>query len=676
MPITLHLILLILIVISVTYIVICQRQIKQLNNKVNTYSVFIKDNPTGIFCVDFRPPVSTSLPIDEQIDQYIQNSVITEINTIMLKAGGYTFSKEMIGKNLGKIRNVKIEFLKQSARNFIENNYRFSNHTSKIPLQDGSIAWVRRSAFGEIKNNRLIRSWSIVEFITKEKEQQEELEQYRTRLEQIVEDRTQELTHEIEVRKKTEKDLIEAKEAAEAANVAKSEFLANMSHELRTPMNAIIGFTDILIEQIREDKFRRYLDRIQKSGKALLSLINNVLDLSKIEADKIVIQQTPLHTSRFFEEIWEIFSHKIMEKNLEMEIVIDPELPEVILLDEVRFRQILLNLVGNAVKFTHSGSIRLNCRAEYPKGESSSCLDLKVSVTDTGIGIPRDKLNIIFDAFEQQNEQIASRYEGTGLGLTISLRLTEAMGGTLTVESEEKKGSTFTLTIRDVEVASTNGYVSEESNGFHAEVVRFENPTVLIVDDIEYNRDLLRAYLEPSGCRILEAKNGKEAIATAGQSHPDLILLDMKMPVMDGYEASGQMKSDPDLQTIPLIAITASALVQDQNKILQTCDAYLRKPVLRKELFRTMMKYLSHSFADQPETQTNRKIAKTELTRRSAKLPAELVKKIIYAATMAKIDQLQVLTQKVEKSDPLLAAEINGFIEQYDYDGLIKVIKG
>jgi len=387
-----------------------------------------------------------------------------------------------------------------------------------------------------------------------------------------------------------------AQREAEAANQSKSQFLANMSHEIRTPMNAILGFSEILGNLVEDGQQQHYLKSIQSSGKSLLGLINDILDLSKVEAGKLELEYAAFNAPTVFQEMEQIFAQKVEEKGIEFVVEVDPSLPKALVLDEVRLRQVLINLIGNAVKFTDAGHVKVSV---HPRAEAEdrSMLNLHFSIEDTGIGIPEDQIEMIFGAFEQTAGQSNSEYGGTGLGLAITRRLIEMMEGQIGVESEVGKGSIFNVLIKDVMVASADELVEVEAGEDISGIV-FEPAIILVVDDIEANRQVVSAYLEPLGLTLQEAADGREALDSVRAQKPDLILMDMRMPVMGGYEATQHIKADESLKEIPVVALTASAMKQAEEEIRSLCDGYLRKPVNRVALVSELARFLKHTRAE------------------------------------------------------------------------------
>ena len=396
---------------------------------------------------------------------------------------------------------------------------------------------------------------------------------------------------------KANNDLLEAREAAEAANQAKSLFLANMSHEIRTPMNAILGFAEILCNSITDERHLESLSAIQTSGKLLLGLINDILDLTKVEIGKLDLEYVPVDVHNLFLDMKHIFTPRLNEKSIELKIEIDESLPDILILDEVRMRQVLLNLVGNAVKFTEEGYVKLSVQNQFPDDDTSK-LDLIFSVEDTGIGIPEDQIGIIFNAFEQQKGQAYTKYGGTGLGLAISEKLINMMKGEISVRSEVGKGSVFTVVLRNIDVSSVSRSELVNENKIDVDTVTFKRASILIVDDVELNRNLVNGYLENFDFIILEAENGEEALDYIRKHKPNLVLMDMKMPVLDGFEATTRVKADPEIKNIPVIALTAAAMKQSEEEIKELCDGHLRKPVSRADLVMEIMKFLEHDISE------------------------------------------------------------------------------
>ena len=396
---------------------------------------------------------------------------------------------------------------------------------------------------------------------------------------------------------------------AKAANQTKSNFLSSMSHEIRTPMNAILGFSELLKNMIEDPKQKQYLSSILSSGKTLLALINDILDLSKIEAGKIELQYSAVNPKNLFNEMSGIFSAKIKEKGLEFFTEIDEDLPKALQLDEVRTRQVLFNVVGNAVKFTSSGYIKLKVKGIYHKDRSR--IDLKFLVKDTGIGISAEDKKIIFGAFQQSRDQSIKKYGGTGLGLSITQRLVGLMGGKISVESTVGKGTTFCIILKDIAVASVEDLAGEKEGRF-ADNIRFKGQEVLVVDDIESNRFLIKETLNPYNLKIIMAENGKQAIEAVKTHHPGLILMDLHMPVMDGYEAIKILKKDKGTSPIPIVALTASAMKEEEEEVKRSkADGYVRKPIKKDKLLKELTRHLAFTKEkDKPEVSMDKTVGK------------------------------------------------------------------
>lgn len=400
-------------------------------------------------------------------------------------------------------------------------------------------------------------------------------------------------------------DLLKAKEQAEMAAASKSIFLANMSHEIRTPMNSILGYSNLLGKDISAKQKKEYLDIVQTSGRDLLSFIDSILNLSKIEAGKVELVMRPINLESLLEEIENIFLIKTKEKGIDLVVCSDADVPGSLLLDETRLKEILFNLVDNAVKFTAKGGVTLSVSKIAPF-INEKLVSLTFKVEDTGIGVREDQKEKIFLAFEQQDGQ-SSRYGGTGLGLPIVKHLVEIMKGKITIDSRVNRGTTFTVELYDIET-STRKAKLRHSEVFLHDSLEFESAEVLVVEDNRHSLELLRVILEERGIRVQEAVNGKKAIEKLRESRPDLILLDIKTPLLDGYEAVKIIKADKELRNIPVIALTAHILPEVQEKIkLSGCDGYLTKPIEEGQLFLELMKYLPYRHTKISIPDSNRK---------------------------------------------------------------------
>jgi len=372
-----------------------------------------------------------------------------------------------------------------------------------------------------------------------------------------------------------------AKEASQA-NAAKSEFLANMSHEIRTPMNSIIGFAELLQGSVRQERERAWLDAILASGRTLMDLIGDILDISRIEAGRLELYPEPVAVRAAAREVLKMFELKAGEKKLYLWEEIDPSVPEALMLDGSRLRQILLNLVGNAVKFTAEGGVKLRIRAAALDGGR---VRLELEVADTGIGIPSEHQTRIFSPFVQVAEPGARRYGGTGLGLTITKRLVEMMGGTVSVASETGKGSVFTCVFPDIRLPQALPGISSRLGPRLADLAP---SLILAVDDDETFRELLTGYFEGTGHTLRLVSTAAAALEAAGREKFALVLLDMRLPDMDGSEVLRRLKADPGTKNIPVIAVSASPVPPEAVNV----DGSVLKPVRPGPLARELARFL------------------------------------------------------------------------------------
>jgi hemerythrin-like metal-binding protein len=480
------------------------------------------------------------------------------------------------------------------------------------------------------------------------------------------------MTREIKKRQQAEIEMQRAKEAADAANRAKSEFIATMSHELRTPLNAILGFSELMaLDESLSGKHKEILTIINRSGEHLLKMINGVLDISKIEAGCLELEIKTFDLPKLLHDISDMIQMRTRNKHLGFRLELSNDVPQYIQADSGKLRQVLINLLGNAIKFTQQGQITLRIQASPAV---AAVVELEIEVIDSGAGIPEDKLEVLFQPFVQLSQANAET-KGSGLGLAISKSLVELMGGQISVCSQLGAGSTFKIVL-PVPVATAEQLHEEDTHQVKSLTANQPQWRLLVVDDNADNRLLLQTMLTQVGFQVTTANNGQEAIDNFIAWQPHLILMDMRMPVMDGYQATAKIRQLPGGEQVKIIAVTASAFQQQHESILNTgCDAIIHKPFQACEVFAALSQYLGVDFIYQqpsdPSSSTHLKLTADMLN----PVPLALKAQLYAAASNLDIDETDAVITQIQTIAPEIAKDLQQLAQNFQFAELAQLFE-
>lgn len=540
----------------------------------------------------------------------------------------------------------------------------------RIICKNGETRWISNTTFSNFDSNGMLVSYDgVIKNITDRKQAEEKLVKYTDHIElKNIELDMALYSSEIAIERANE-----MARKAEMANKSKSVFLANMSHEIRTPLNAIIGFSQLMRrDRLLTDSQKEYNSSIIRAGEYLLELINDILELSKVEAGRVVLNPTNVNLHSILDDIRLIFKARAESKRLQFNFEKSEDLPFYIFVDESKLRRIFINLIGNAVKFTEEGSVTVQIKTEKIDDSKDKLI---VKIHDTGPGIPENEIGDLFRHFVQTSSGI-KKGTGTGLGLALSRELAILMGGNITVLSEIGFGSVFTFYVE-----IKKGKNEKIENNSLKNVIKIEDTErphrVLVVDDKEENLYVVGKLLKMVGFETHEAINGEDAVKKFNEWNPDLILMDLRMPVMDGYEATRQIKLTEKGKLTPIVALTASTFEEEKNKIeILGMQGYIRKPFTENELFSVIGKLLGIRYIYDDSLSSQSKYDKDDegMIDDIMKLPDGLVSKLLAALSAADLDRVIELLDEIDAGNIKLSDYLKQLANNYDYDYLKHIL--
>ncbi len=522
-----------------------------LRKSEEKYRNFIEKSMEGIYLLQFRKPIDITLPVNKQIEFFYEYGYIAEANDAMANMYGFSSSKDLIGKSLAEIHGGKNKTENiESFKSFIMNGYKVENSETVEIRIDGSQMYVLNNVIGIIENNKLVANWGTQIDITE--------------------------------RKRAEEAILKAKEKAEEASRLKSNFLSNMSHELRTPLIGILGYSEIMMNELANSNYGEMASTIYQSGSRLLETLNMILTLSKVESEKVNLNLSDVSLTELVDEVRILFDSVARKKNIELKSSY-PKEGLSIKSDPKILREILNNLVNNAVKYTEKGSILIEVKRNELTGE------IMVRVKDTGIGIPKDKLDIIFEEFRQASEGLARNFEGTGLGLSITKKFVQLLGGKIFVESQVGLGSTFTVVFPyNPSTKSSNSIKTNDERSIRDQILSKapkERKYLLIVENDRINAAVIEAYVKKD-YDVDVVGSGEAAVKKASEKQYDAILMDINLGSgINGVEATQQIRKIKGYEKTPIVAVTAFALKGDKEEFLaKGCSHYISKPFTQPQI--------------------------------------------------------------------------------------------